>query len=116
MKKTNRPQEPVEEETVVHKPIKIMYRDHKQAESDNKKWATDYDRQIEKLKEQLKETHLDPAKTMDEVSAKKEALSVEKTLVSEQRKELEALQQEKVEITKSRNEQKERSTFTLKKL
>ena len=68
-----------------------LYRDHKQAESDNKKRAAEYDWQIEKLKQQLKETRLDLARIMDEVSAKKEALSAEKTLVSEQRKELEAL-------------------------
>ena len=53
---------------------------------------------------------------MDEVSAKKEALSAEKTLASEQRKDLEVLRWEKLEITKSRNEEKERSTFTLNKL
>ena len=93
-----------------------LYRDHKQDESDNKKRGAEYDRQIEKLKEQLKETRLDLAKTMDEVSAKKEALSAEKTLVSEQRKELEALRQEKLEITKNRNEEKERSTFVINKL
>ena len=53
---------------------------------------------------------------MDEVSAKKEALSAEITLGSEQRKELEKLRREKLEITKSRNEEKERSTFALNKL
>ena len=52
-----------------------MYRDHKQAESDHKKRGVEYDRQIEKLKEQLKETRLDLAKTMDELDVKKEALS-----------------------------------------
>ena len=93
-----------------------LYRDYKQAESDSKKRAADSDRQIEKLKEQLKETRLDLAKAMDEVSAKKEALSAEKTLASEQRKELEALRREKLEIIKSRNEEKERSTFVLNKL
>ena len=74
-----------------------MYRDHKQDESDNKKRGVEYDRQIEKLKEQLKETRLDRAKTMEELDAK-EALSAEKTQVSEQRKELEALRQEKLEL------------------
>ena len=59
---------------------------------------------------------MDLARTMDEVSAKKEALSAEITLVSEQRKELEELRREKLELTKSRNEEKERSTFTLNKL
>ena len=33
---------------------------------------------MEKLKEQLKETRLDLAKTMDELDVKKEALSAEK--------------------------------------
>ena len=56
------------------------------------------------------------AKTMEEVIAKKEALSAEKTLASEQRKELEVLRREKLEIAKSRNEEKEWSTFTLNKL
>ena len=59
-----------------------LYRDHKQAESDNKKRGVEYDRQIEKLKEQLKETRLDLAKIMEELDAKKEALSAEKTQVS----------------------------------
>ena len=44
---------------------------------------------------------MDLAKTMEELDVKKEALSAEKTLVSKQRKELEALQQEKLEITKN---------------
>ena len=64
----------------------------------------------------MKETRLDLAKTMEELDVKKEALSAEKTLVSEQRKELETLWQEKLEMTKSRNEEKERATFTLNKL
>ena len=68
-----------------------LYRDHKQAESDNKKRGAEYDRQIEKLKEQLKETQLDLAKIMEELDGKKEALSTKKTQASEQRKELEAL-------------------------
>ena len=34
---------------------------------------------MEKLKEQLKETRLDLAKTMDELDIKKEEMSVEKT-------------------------------------
>ena len=93
-----------------------LYRDHKQAESYNKKRAADYDRQIEKLKEQLKETRLDLAKTMDEVSAKKEALSAEITQATERRKELEALRREKLDLTKIRNEEKERSTFAFNKL
>ena len=69
-----------------------------------------------KLKEQLKETQLDLAKTMEELDVKKEALSAEKTQAFEQRKELEALRQEKLEITKNRNEEKERATYTLNKL
>ena len=93
-----------------------LYRDHKQAESDNKKRGVEYDRQIEKLKEQLKETRLDLAKIMEELDAKKEALSAEKTQVSEQRKELEALRQEKLELTKNRNKEKERATYVLNKL
>ena len=56
-----------------------LYREHKQAESDYKKRGVEFDRQMEKLKEQLKETRLDLAKTMDELDIKKEALSVEKT-------------------------------------
>ena len=38
---------------------------------------------MEKVKEQLKETRLDLAKTMDELDRKKEALSAEKTQVVE---------------------------------
>ena len=56
-----------------------LYREHKQAESDYKKRGVEFDRQMEKLKEQLKETRLDLAKTMDELDVKKEALSAEKT-------------------------------------
>ena len=93
-----------------------LYRDHKQAESDSKKRVADYDRQIERLKEQLKETRLDLAKTMDEVSAKKEALLAEITQAMERRKELEVLRRDKLDLTKIRNEEKERSTFTLNKL
>ena len=59
---------------------------------------------------------MDLAKSMEELDVKKEALSAEKTLVSEQRKELEALQQEKLEITKNRNEEKERSMYVINKL
>ena len=76
----------------------------------------EYDRQIEKLKEQLKETRLDLAKIMEELDGKKEALSAEKTQVSEQRKKLEALRQEKLELTKNRNEEKERATYVVHKL
>ena len=76
----------------------------------------EYDRQIEKLKEQLKETRLDLAKIIEELDAKKEALSAEKTQVTTLRKELEALRQEKLELTKTRNEEKERATYTLNKL
>ena len=53
---------------------------------------------------------------MEELDAKKEALSVEKTQVTAQRKELEALRQEKLELTKNWNEEKERATFALNKL
>ena len=53
---------------------------------------------------------------MEELDVKKEALSAEKTQAFEQRKELEALRQEKLEITKNRNEEKERATYTLNKL
>ena len=48
-----------------------LYRDHKQAESDHKKRGVEFDRQMKKLKEQLKETQLDLAKTMDELDVKK---------------------------------------------
>ena len=41
---------------------------------------------------------MDLAKIMEELDTKKEALSAEKTQVSEQRKELEALRQEKLEL------------------
>ena len=44
-----------------------LYREHKQVEADHKKRGIDFDRQLEKVKEQLKETRLDLAKTMDEL-------------------------------------------------
>ena len=53
---------------------------------------------------------------MEELDVKKEALSAEKTQVSAQRKELEALRQEKLELTKNRNEEKERATYALNEL
>ena len=83
---------------------------------DHKKRGVEFDRQMEKLKEQLKETCLDLAKTMDELDVKKEALSAEKTQAMAQRKELEALRLEKLELTKNRNEEKERATYALNKL
>ena len=71
---------------------------------------------MEKLKEQLKETRLDLAKTMDELDVKKEALSAEKTQTVERVKQLEAVAKEKLELTKNRNEEKERATYALNKL
>jgi hypothetical protein len=85
-----------------------LCKDYKQAMSDSKNQAANYDRQIEKLKEQLKETRLELSKAREEVSTGK-------TLVSEQRKELEVLRQEKLEITKSRYEEKQQSTFEISK-
>ena len=76
----------------------------------------EFDRQIEKLKEQLKETRLDLAKTMDKLDVKKEALSAEKTQAVEQVKRLEAAAKEKLELTKALNEEKERATYALNKL
>ena len=46
---------------------------------------------------------MDLAKKMEELDAKKEALSAETIQVSEQRKKLEALRQEKLELTKNQN-------------
>ena len=65
------------------------------------------DRQLEKVKEQLKETRLDLAKTMDELDIKKEALSAEKTQAVERAKQLEATVKEKLELTKLRIEEKD---------
>ena len=48
-----------------------LHREYKQAEADHRKWGTEFDRQQEKLKEQLKETRLDLAKTMEELDKKK---------------------------------------------
>ena len=93
-----------------------LYREHKQAESDYKKRGVEFDRQLEKVKEQLKETRLDLAKTMDELDIKKEALSAEKTQAVERVKQLEAAAKEKLELTKTRNEEKERATYALNKL
>ena len=93
-----------------------LYREHKQAESDYKKRGVEFDRQLEKVKEQLKETRLDLAKTMDELDIKKEALSAEKTQAVEQVKQLEAAAKEKLELTKTRDEEKERATYALNKL
>ena len=57
------------------------------------------------MKEQLKETRLDLAKTMDELDKKKEALLAEKTEVVERVNQLEAATKEKLELTKQRNEE-----------
>ena len=93
-----------------------LYREHKQAEADHKKWGVEFDRQLAKVKEQLKETRLDLAKTMDKLDKKKEALSTEKTQAVERVKQLEAAAKEKLELTKSRNEEAERATHVLHKL
>ena len=71
---------------------------------------------MKKLKQQLKETRLDLAKTMDELDVKKEALSVRKTQAVERVKQLEAAAKEKLELTKNRNEEKEQATYALNKL
>ena len=68
------------------------------------------------MKEQLKETRLDLAKTMDELDNRKEALSAERTQAVEQIKQLEAAAKEKLELTKQRNEEAERATHVLNKL
>ena len=52
----------------------------------------EFDRQLEKVKEQLKETRFDLAKTIDELDIKKEALLAEKTQAVERVKQLEAAQ------------------------
>ena len=93
-----------------------LYREHKQAESDHKKRSVEFDRQLEKVKEQLKETRLDLAKTMEELDIKKEALSAEKTQAVERARQLEAAAKEKLELTKKRNEEAERATYALNKL
>ena len=93
-----------------------LYREHKQAESDHKKRGVEFDWQLEKVKEQLKETRLDLAKTMEELDIKKEALSAEKTQAVERVRQLEATTKEKLELTKNRNEEKERATYALNKL
>ena len=85
-----------------------LCKDYKQATSDSKNQAAISDRQIEQLKEQLKGTRLELSKAREEVSA-------EKTLMSEQRKEMEVLRREVRELTKSRNEEKEKSTFEISK-
>ena len=74
------------------------------------------DWQLEKVKEQLKETRLDLAKTMDELDKKKEALLAEKTKAVEHVKQVEAAAKEKLELTKQRNEKAERETHVLNKL
>ena len=53
---------------------------------------------------------------MDELDIKKEALSAEKTQAVERVKQLEAAAKEKLELTKTRNEEKERATYALNKL
>ena len=68
------------------------------------------------MKEQLKETRLDLAKTMEELDKKKEALSAEKTQAVERVKKLEAAAKEKLELTKQRNEEVERAKHVLNKL
>ena len=93
-----------------------LYREHKQAESDHKKRGVEFDRQLEKVKEQLKEIWLDLAKTMDELDKKKEALSTEKTQVVEWARQLEEAAKEKIVLTKKRNEEAERATYVLNKL
>ena len=52
------------------------------------------------MKEQLKETRLDLAKTMEELDKKKEALSAKNTQAVERVKQLEAAAKEKLELTK----------------
>ena len=68
------------------------------------------------MKEQLKETRLDLAKTMDELDIKKEALSAEKTQAVEWARQLEAAAKEKLDLTKKRNEEAEQATHIHKKL
>ena len=85
-----------------------LCKDYKQATSESKNQAAISDRQIERLKEQLKETRL-------ELSQAKEDISAERTLASAQRKDMEALRQEVRELTKSRNEEKVQSTFEISK-
>ena len=79
-------------------------------------YRLEFDRQLEKVKEHLKETRFDLAKTMDELDIKKEALSTEKTQAVERVKQLEATAKEKLDLTKTRNEEKERATYALNKL
>ena len=93
-----------------------LYREHKQAESDHKKRGVEFDQQLEKVKEQLKETYLDLSMTMKELDIKKEALSAEKTQAVERARKLEAAAKEKLELTKKRNEEAERATYALNKL
>ena len=71
---------------------------------------------MEKVKEQLKETRLDLAKTMDELDKKKEALLAEKTEAMERVKQLEAAAKEKLELIKKKNEEAERAKYALNKL
>ena len=91
------------------------YREHKQAEANQKK-RVEFDREQDKLKEQLKETRLDLAKTMEELDKKKEALSAEKTQAVERVKQLEVAAKEKLELTKQRNEEAARAKHVLNKL
>ena len=79
-------------------------------------YRLEFDRQLEKVKEHLKETRFDLAKTMDELDIKKEALSAEKTQAVARVKDLEAAAREKLELTKNRNEENERATYALNKL
>ena len=61
------------------------------------------------MKEKLKETRLDLAKTMDE-------LEKEKNYGQRGLKQLEAAAKEKLDLTKQLNEEAERATYVLNKL
>ena len=93
-----------------------LYREQKQADADHKKRGAEFDRQQDKLKEQLKETRLDLAKTMEELDRKKEALSAKKTQAVERVKKLDTAAKEKLELTKQRNEEAELAKHVLNKL
>ena len=88
-----------------------MYQEHKQVETDHKKQGVELNRQLEKVKEQLKETRLDLAKTIDELDKKKEAFSTEKTWVVERAKQLAKAAKEQLG-----NEEAERAMYELNKL
>ena len=55
-----------------------LYREPKKVEADHKKRGVEFDQQLDKVKEKLKETRLYLAKTLDEFDKKKEALSTER--------------------------------------